>query len=98
MAALKAAMSNNPTVDVPELNHNDDIFDYYNPKDCLHYRKEKVLLSGDEHSVRRVYYYKAGESSSYRNVGWVLDSDCDACLKCNQKFGIFKTKHHCRVW
>ena len=98
VAALKAAMPNNPTIEVPDFNANDDIFDYYNPQDCLHYRKEKVIIGGEEHSVRRVYYYKAGLSSAYCNVGWVLNSDCNACLKCNQHFSVFRAKHHCRIW
>jgi hypothetical protein len=98
IAALKAAMSNNPSSEIHELEQNEDIFDYYNPRECLHYRKETVLIAGVEKKVRRAYFYKAGSSSAYCNVGWVLDSDCDLCFKCNNMFTMFATKHHCRIW
>ena len=96
--ALKAAMSNDPTIEIHELKQNEDIFDFYNPIDCLHYRKEKVIVDGVEKQIRRTYYYKAGNASGYCNVGWVLNNDCDACLKCNTPFSVFTAKHHCRVW
>ena len=98
VAALKAAMSNNPSTEVPDLHQEDDMFDSFNPTDSLHYRKEHVIIEGQQHTVRRVYYYKADKSSAYCNVGWVLNSDCHACLKCNHEFTVFTAKHHCRIW
>ena len=99
IGALKSAMSNNPTSNnIHELGKDENILDYYNPNDCIHYRKETVLVAGKEKTVRRAYYYKSGCSSAYCNVGWVLDIDCDSCLKCNHIFSMFAKKHHCRIW
>ena len=96
--ALKGAMSNDPSFEVQRLKREEDLFDCFDPRDSLHYRKETLLLNGVEKEVRRAYFYKPGRSSAYCNVGWVLDRDCDVCLKCCIPFSVLVKKHHCRVW
>lgn len=39
----------------------------------------------------------ANRISVYENVGWVINSDVDACMICFKKFGMFLSPHHCKA-
>lgn len=100
ISTLKAAVSKPPASagEIHELKKSEDMLDDCTPGDCLIYRRETILVGGNEKNIRRVYYHTTGPSSAYCNVGWVLDDDSDLCLLCNNMFTVMRGKHHCRVW
>mmetsp|Transcript_22611 Transcript_22611/g.33065 ORF Transcript_22611/g.33065 Transcript_22611/m.33065 type:complete len:233 (+) Transcript_22611:91-789(+) len=59
------------------------------------FRKTLAIVGGKQTYVRRAYI-RSSVLSSYRHIGWVLDSDVDKCMVCATKFSFFTRKHHCR--
>jgi hypothetical protein len=55
--------------------------------------EEVMTFCGEERTVHRYY---VSYSNGFRGVGWIIDSDIDSCIICNNEFGIFLRKHHCR--
>ena len=56
--------------------------------------QKEEMKPGETEYVHRIVL--AGKSS-YKNVGWVVDGDCAACMKCHSGFGMTLWKHHCRA-
>ena len=57
--------------------------------------KEEEMKPGEFEYVHRVMI--SGKETVYNNVGWVVDGDCAACMRCHKTFGMMQWKHHCRV-
>lgn len=55
--------------------------------------QEVITLRGLPRTVTRYY---VTYSNGFRGVGWIIDSDIDCCIICNNEFGFFLRKHHCR--
>ena len=61
-------------------------------------KKEEMGRAGELEYVHRVLISSSGKQTSvYNNVGWVVDGDCAACMRCHSGFGLFQWKHHCRM-
>ena len=57
-------------------------------------RKEEIK-PGEFEYVHRVMI--SGDKTIYNNIGWVVDGDCAACMRCHTGFGLMQWKHHCRA-
>lgn len=55
-------------------------------------KNERIQINQEEITIRRVYILYG----LYR-VGWVLDSDINYCMECQNEFTFFNRKHHCRA-
>jgi hypothetical protein len=55
--------------------------------------QEQITLRGINRTVNRYY---VTYSNGFRGVGWIIDEDINECIICNNEFGLFLRKHHCR--
>jgi hypothetical protein len=64
-----------------------------NPSECV-CKIENVFIGHETRTIRRVLL----DNHSYQ-VGWVVDSDLDACMICIRPFSnlLFRFRHHCRA-
>jgi hypothetical protein len=95
---LKAAVSHFYSMslaDTPNLDRSVDVFENINASSTV-VRKDLVYVGGQVKMIRRVFL-RLLHSEDYRNVGWVLDADLDACMLCGVEFGLFERRTHCRV-
>ena len=53
--------------------------------------KEEEMKPGEFEYVHRVMI--SGKETVYNNVGWVVDGDCAACMRCHKTFGMMQWKH-----
>lgn len=61
------------------------------------YRDEKIIINGEERTVRRLFVQKDGSTDGSRTVvGWVINEDINECMICAIPFGMFRYRHHCR--
>jgi hypothetical protein len=84
-----------PLSDTPKLDRTVDVFEN-NTESTIVIRKDVVHVGGEVKMVRRVFL-RLSHSEDYRNIGWVVDADCDACMRCGVAFGLFERRSHCRV-
>mmetsp|Transcript_22937 Transcript_22937/g.33529 ORF Transcript_22937/g.33529 Transcript_22937/m.33529 type:complete len:1207 (+) Transcript_22937:65-3685(+) len=54
---------------------------------------EVATIGGVTRTIHRLY---AKYESGFAGVGWIIDEDIDNCMVCNNEFGFFLRKHHCR--
>lgn len=57
---------------------------------------EQLVSALVRHGLTRPSPRTASAIGLAQNARWKLDSEKDACEKCNKKFGVFTRKHHCR--
>jgi hypothetical protein len=60
----------------------------------LQYRKEKSKTDPTK-TFRRLFINS--ENSNFAGIGWILDEDATECMICEESFGIFTYRHHCRA-
>ena len=58
--------------------------------------EEICELSDDGISIRRVYV-NTDQDHPFAEVGWVHNEDVISCMSCEQEFGFFRWRHHCRT-
>ena len=54
---------------------------------------EAAVIGGIQRTIHRLY---ARYENGFQGVGWIVDDDIDNCMVCNEEFGFFLRKHHCR--
>ena len=57
---------------------------------------EAIARCGSCSAAERVFVL-AIDSGSYGKVGWILQEHVNSCMICNDPFGFFLSKHHCRA-
>ncbi|KAJ1437206.1 hypothetical protein B484DRAFT_445298 [Ochromonadaceae sp. CCMP2298] len=58
----------------------------------IEYRVESIELFGETYIMKAVH---VKNNLGYK-VGWILDSQTKACMRCDGGFGMIKWRHHCR--
>lgn len=98
IAILKEAVSQSydgSIEDTPALDRTMDVFEN-NSESTIILRRDEAQVGGERKMIRRAFL-RLSHSEDYRNVGWVLDDDLDACMLCGIEFGLFERRTHCRV-
>jgi hypothetical protein len=58
----------------------------------IEYRVKSIELFGEKYLMKAVHV----KNSLGYTVGWILDSQTQACMRCDSGFGMTKWRHHCR--
>ena len=58
---------------------------------------EGGLVVRVENGVRRVYLPPSDAAAANYYVGWIVDTDLEACSICSLKWTWMRTRHHCRA-
>ena len=74
----------------------EEIEKFYANEICFSFIEEdSVIIKGDSKKIKRVYVRDKDRSDD--GVGWVLLSDIDRCMICNDEFNMYCWPHHCRA-
>lgn len=70
---------------------------FQDPTQSKHTLEGGLVVRVETDGVRRVYLSPSDAAAANYYVGWIVDTDLEACSICSLKWTWMRTRHHCRA-